>query len=328
MDHNQDASRANAAPNPHAYKCSLVIPTKDGGPLFKRVIEGLQQQTCWDGVEFIIVDSQSSDDTVAIAKAAGAKCFTIPAGEFNHGTARDLAISKTTTNRIVLLVQDAIPYDNRLIEHLIATLDEDNVAGVYARQIPQPDADVITKRNLEIHLTGRTSRDTAQIPDLGAFQALPPMKKYLLCNFDNVCSALRKDVWEKERFGRINFGEDIDWSERVLKRGYKIVYEPAAAVIHSHDRPMSYEYKRSYVCHRKLYNQFGVAVTPTLYTVVHGWIHWTLRDMLHICRTEKRWGVKLALLAKTPFLNFLRVLGQYEAVRDEKAGTEKSVRGV
>lgn len=311
-----------------SYICSLVIPTKNGGSLFKRVVARLQRQTVWKDVEFIIVDSQSDDDTVETARAAGAKCLTVAAADFNHGVTRDYAISQTTTNRVVLLVQDATPHDDHLIETLIAALDEDNVAGVYARQIPYPDADVITKRNLNLHLTGRMTRDTSEIKDIKVYTALPPHQRYMLCNFDNVCSAIRKDVWEQDRFGRINFGEDIDWAERVLKRGQRIIYEPKAAVIHSHDRPLSYEYRRTYVCHRKLYNQFQLQVAPTLSTALHAMVHWTLRDMLHLARHEPRWPTKLRLIFQSPVYNFLRVWGQYKAVRDEKAGAANTVRGV
>lgn len=311
-----------------SYYCSLVIPTKDGGPLFKRVIAGLQAQTRWKDVEFIIIDSQSSDDTVETAREAGAKVFAIPASQFNHGATRDYAISQASSNRVVLMVQDAVPNDNHTIEKLVEALDEDNVAGVYARQIPQPDADVITARNLNIHLTGRMERDVRFLKDKAAYDAMSPMDKYLFSNFDNVCSALRKDVWAQEHFGRINFGEDIDWAERVLKRGHKIVYEPAAAVIHSHDRPMSYEYKRAYVCHRKLVKQFGLRVIPTGAAALHGWHHLTKSDLKYIARTEQNFKRKFGLMLRTPFLNFLKMFGQFHAVRDEDLGAVKSVRGV
>jgi rhamnosyltransferase len=321
-------AQQSVAPTNSSIICSLVIPTKDAGPLFKRVIAGLKAQTVWNEVEFIVVDSQSSDDTVEIARAAGAKVFEIPAAEFNHGATRDFAISKAASNTVVLMVQDAVPDNPRTIEALVAALRDDNVAGAYARQIPQPDADVITARNLNLHLTGRMKRDIHAIASMTAYQAMSPMEKYVFCNFDNVCSALRKDVWESEKFGRCSFGEDIDWAERILKRGYKIVYEPAAAVVHSHDRPVAYEYKRAYVCHRKLASQFGLRVFPTYKSVLHGWYHMTKDDMRYIWRTEHNFRRKIALLLKTPFLNYLRILGQYEAVKDIDAGTAKNVRGV
>jgi len=311
-----------------AQTCSLVIPTKDAGPLFKRVIVGLQAQTIWGEVEFIVVDSGSSDDTVALARAAGARVISIPPAEFNHGATRDFAIAQATHDRIVLLVQDAVPAHRYTLENMIGTLAEDNVAGVYARQIPQAGADVITARNLNFHLTGRMRRDEHAIANRTAFDALPPMERYVFCNFDNVCSAIRKSVWEKEKFGRCNFGEDIDWSERVLKHGHKIVYEPAAAVIHSHDRPVEYEYKRTYVCHRKLISQFGLRVIPTWGVALNGWYHMTKDDLIYIWRTEHDLRRKLALMLKTPVLNYLKLRAQLQAVQDDAAGTAKAISGV
>lgn len=311
-----------------AVYCSLVIPTKDAGPLFKRVIAGLQAQTRWSEVEFIVVDSQSSDDTVAVARAAGAKVIEIPAAEFNHGATRDVAISHASSNRVVLMVQDAVPANIFTLENLVETLEDDKVAGVYARQIPQPDADVITARNLNFHLTGRMRRDEHALADRAAFDAMTPMDRYVFCNFDNVCSAIRRDVWEQERFGRCNFGEDIDWAERVLKRGFKIVYEPAAAVVHSHDRPVEYEYKRTYVCHRKLISQFGLRVIPTFKVALNGWYHMTKDDLRYIARSEHDFRRKIALLVKTPILNYHKIRAQLQAARDDAAGTAKIVTGV
>jgi len=311
-----------------SYFCSLVIPTKNGGELFKRVVAELQKQARWENVEFLIVDSGSSDDTVETARAAGATCFTIPPAEFNHGATRDFAISQTSTDRIVLTVQDAIPNDPHMIEKLVAALDDAAVAGVYGRQIPQPDADVVTARNLNSHFTARLKREVRSLRSPQAFEAMTPIERYTLCNFDNVCSALRKSIWENDKFGRINFGEDIDWAERVLKRGFKIVYEPAAAVIHSHDRPLSYEYKRTYVCHRKLYMQYELDIAPTVLRTIAGWISGTWGDLMYIARTEKRWREKISLMLKMPILNFLRAAATYLAVRDEKAGKVKVVRGV
>ncbi len=310
------------------YFCSLVIPTKNGGELWKRVVAGFQKQARWNEVEFLIVDSGSTDDTIETARAAGAKVFTIPPSEFNHGATRDFAISQASTDCIVLTVQDAIPNDPHMIEKLVAALDDKMVAGVYGRQIPQPDADVVTARNLNAHFTARLKREVRSLRSPEAFEAMTPVERYTLCNFDNVCSALRKSIWENDKFGRINFGEDIDWAERVLKRGYKIVYEPASAVIHSHDRPLSYEYKRTYVCHRKLYMQYELDLSPTILKAIEGFVFWTLGDLMYIARVEKRWREKIDLMLKMPVLNFLRAAATYLAVRDEKAGKIKKVEGV
>jgi len=308
--------------------CSVVIPTKNGGDLFRKVLNALAEQTLWDCVELIVVDSGSEDDTVAMAKQAGAKVFEIAPHEFNHGATRDYGIAQANSEYVILIVQDAIPNDANLLQTLLSSLEDAAVAGVYARQIPQPDADVLTKRNLNGWLTGRTQSETRFVPYNGWYEALSPMEKYLFCNFDNVCSAIKKSVWQQECFGKVNFGEDIDWAERVLKCGYRIVYESQAAVIHSHNRPLSYEYKRTYVCHRKLYAMFGLHLVPSIKGVWRSWLYASSADMVYIFQNEKRLVQKMQMLFKAPILNLFSVFSQYQAVQDEIQNVSNSAKGV
>ena len=310
------------------FACSLVIPTKNGGDLFKTVVAGLQRQTIWPNVEFIIVDSGSTDDTIAIAKAAGAECYTIPPSEFNHGSTRDFAIGKASSNKIVLTVQDATPLDVQMIEKLLSAFEDPEVAGAYGRQIPQPDADAITKRNLNTWLTGRTVREVRALPDPAAYDTWPPMERYLASNFDNVCSAIRKSEWEVRPFGRVDFGEDIEWAQSALIRGRRIVYEPTAAVVHSHDRPIAYEYKRTYVCHRKLNQLFGLHMVPTLGRAVQGWLHMMISDMGYTMRAKVPLATKIKLLAKLPALTAMQILGQYQGAKDHLDKSQKKISGV
>ena len=308
--------------------CSVVIPTKNGGVHFSRSLAGLQQQTIWKSVELIVVDSGSTDGTLEAARSAGARVIEIPPEEFNHGATRDYGISVASGEVVVLMVQDAEPKESTLLEVILRQFNNPEVAGVYARQIPQPDADLLTKRNLNNWLTGRAEPEARKMQSVDWYLTLSPIEKLHFCNFDNVCSAIRKSVWSQHRFGRINFGEDIDWAERVLRSGFVIVYEPAVAVIHSHDRPITYEYKRTYVCHRKLYQQFGLHLVPTVSGIFKAWAHCTGRDFMFISSQGVPLRDKVSLWTKSLLLNFVSALAQYNAAKDESAGRSKSVRGV
>jgi rhamnosyltransferase len=307
---------------------SVVIPTKNGGPLFKNVVEALKKQSIWPQAEFIVIDSGSTDETVKIARAAGARVIEISPKEFNHGATRDLGISLASCEIAVLMVQDAVANNPNMLAKILRPFDDNAVVGVYARQIPQPDADMLTKRNLNNWLTGRMDREVRKMKSIEWYDSLPSMEKYFFCNFDNVCSAIRKSVWQEQQFGKIGFGEDIDWAERVLKMGHTIVYEPAAAVVHSHDRPMSYEYKRTYVCHRKLYQQFKLHLVPSFKGIFRSWLYSTMQDAKYIGTQNSPILTKLRLGAKVPFLNFLCAMAQYRAARDEAAGIQHKVTEV
>lgn len=309
-------------------RCSIVIPTKNGGALFLRVLTEIQKQSIWDCAELIVVDSGSTDGTLEAARSVGAKVFEISPSEFNHGATRDYGISLANCELVVLMVQDAVPKDLNLLEAILRPFSDSEVVGVYVRQIPQPDADLLTKRNLNNWLTGRAESETRKMKSLDWYESLAPIEKYFFCNFDNVCSAVRKSVWQSHKFGQINFGEDIDWAERILKAGFKIVYEPAVAVIHSHDRPLSYEYKRTYICHRKLYRQFGLHLVPTMRGAARSWVFSTGQDVRYVLHEDVPVGAKLGLLAKIPVLNLLSAVAQYRAAQDEAAGKTRHVRGV
>jgi GT2 family glycosyltransferase len=126
----------------------------------------------------------------------------------------------------------------------------------------------------------------------------------------------------------VDFGEDVDWAKRVLLAGHHIIYEPDAAVIHSHDRSLAYDYKRTYVCHRKLYTLFGLHLAPSFKGLWRCWLSASTVDMQYILNNEPRLLKKLQMLLKAPILNSLTIYGQYKAVQDELNGINNSVKGI
>jgi len=165
---------------------------------------------------------------------------------------------------VVMTVQDALPADNRWLHKLVENMVGDEmVAGVYSRQIPRPDCNPFSRYALERHFTNRPERHVQEIGSLKHYETLTPVQKLETITFDDVSSCVRRSVWKEYPFKPVPFGEDLDWSERVLKAGYKIVYEPESAVIHSHNRSAFYEMKRAYLAHKLLSSMVGLRVLPT-----------------------------------------------------------------
>lgn len=315
------------AAQPHHV--SVVIPTKNGGPLFLELLDQLRRQRASFACEYVFVDSGSTDGTVEAARKFGATVHEIPATQFNHGETRNLAISSCSGDIVVLLTQDAIPADAHLLEELVAPLLTDaTIAGAYARQSPRPEADALTKRNLNAWQTGRLEPDIHGIEDRVRYEALTPIERYLFCTFDNVCSAIRRSAWKAIPFTAIAFGEDIDWSKRVLEAGWKIAYTPAAHVIHSHDRPIIYEYKRTYMCHQTLYRLFGVCTVPSMRHALRSIINATSSDIRYVLRQDLRLSQKISLIGKIPLLSVASVWGQLRGAGDERHNRARKMAGV
>jgi len=305
-----------------------VIPTKNAGELFRDVLARLRAQIYPGPIDILVIDSGSTDRTVDLAREFGAKVESIDPEDFNHGLTRNAGIEQTAGEMVVLITQDALPADDKLIQSFARAYADPLVASVYARQVPRPGADVLTVRHLNRWLTGRVARDVKQITDRAAFDSLRPYDRYVFCNFDNVCSSVRRTAWRTIPFRASDFGEDLDWSKRILEAGLKIVYEPAAAVIHSHRRPARYEYQRTYMCHRKLYELFGLATVPSRRHLARFLIQAILKDVAYVARREPDFGTKVRLMARVPALAAASVLGQYRGARDERLGVGKKQVGV
>jgi rhamnosyltransferase len=228
---------------------SVVIPTRNAGPEFRQLLERVTAQEGSYHPEIVIVDSGSSDGTPEVARHYGATVIAIPPGTFNHGLTRNLGIEHSHGEICVLLVQDAMPISDHWLEALVGHFDSDPlICGVTTRQVPRPETDIVTRWEVVQHNNCLGTRvKIRSISDWNAFERLPLQDRFFACNFDNVCSAVRRLTWRTHPFRSLPFAEDLEWAVRVLRAGNKIVYEPAAVVMHSHLRSAAYHLRRHYV---------------------------------------------------------------------------------
>jgi rhamnosyltransferase len=216
---------------------SVIIPVKDAGPEFASCLDAVRSQDLDEEVEMIAIDSGSRDDSVAVARARGVRVYEIPPEQFTHGGSRNLGADLSRGDVLVFLSQDAIPVDSHWLDHVVHPLREDvGVAGVYGRQLPNEDATPPERYFLEFLYGSAPKRQrAAHERDLSMATTL----------FSNVNAAMPKAIWERFPFvDDIVMSEDQEWSRRVLLAGYALVYEPAAAVRHSHNYTIVSAFRR------------------------------------------------------------------------------------
>ena len=295
---------------------SIVVPTLNGASTLPSLLEALSRQRVDRPFDVVAVDSGSTDGTVELLRASGVTLITIPGRTFNHGLTRNLGIEASTGELIVLIVQDAVPASDTWLTALTQPLTLDVcLAGTFARQLPRPDAGAITRHYLARWLAASPAPRTVDATS-AELDALPPLDRLDRCTFDNVCSCIKRSVWRQHPFRETPIGEDVEWAREVLLSGYRIGYVPDAAVVHSHDRPAPYEYDRTRVLHRRLYELFGVQTIPTPF---------------HLARAISSCVVTHArceLSARAIALAFAWPLGQYvgarSAVRDASLRQSRS----
>ncbi len=209
-------------------KISVIIPTLNASRYIQKQLQRLKKQSLPPD-EIIVIDSSSEDNTCALAQKEGVKPIVIPREKFSHAGTRNFAASIAKGNILVFFSQDALPYNEFLLEHLVKNLvKSDDIAATYGRHIPyrcakptEIAARLVNYPNMPL------IKDISLLPIMGA-------KTFF---FSNVCSAIKKKVLEEvEGFPEdVSIAEDTVFAAYVIKKGYKIMYVPEAMVLHSHN---------------------------------------------------------------------------------------------
>jgi rhamnosyltransferase len=217
-------------------KVSVVIPTWNGGKYLRRLFATLREQT-FRPVQVLIVDSSSDDDTRKICKDFGVDFIQIDAKNFDHGGTRNLGASKAKGEIIVFMTQDTFFKDEAGLENLINPLGNPMIAASFGRQIPTEDANPV-----EAFVRSFNYPSTAMIKGMGDLPRLG-IKTFF---FSNVCSAIKKSVFEEVgRFPeRTIMNEDMFLAAKLMVGGYRIAYQPHAVVFHSHNIFLGTQFKR------------------------------------------------------------------------------------
>lgn len=273
-------------------KASIVIPTFNAGPGFEQLLGRLAAQEAAFGYEILIVDSGSTDGTIELARRHGASVYRIPQEEFDHGEARNLGISHAEGEYVAFIVQDALPVDDRWLAAMVENLDKNGtVAGVYGRQIPRPESSPLTRALMDDWPTSGLERREQFAGGPGIYSEMSPEAQRTLATFDNVSSCVRRSVWETFPFERTDFGEDVRWGKSIVEAGYRLVYEPRSAVLHSHERGALYDLRRHYADGLLLQDLFGLAQTPNLGRLLLNVLLSSAHLFLRLSRDGKTAGV-------------------------------------
>jgi len=215
---------------------SIVIPVKDGGEDLRRCLWGIARQRVEEEFEVVVVDSASSDGSVALAESTGARVHPIAAADFNHGGTRNLGVSLARGEIVVFTSQDAYAPGDDWLERLTAPVRAGTVAGAYGRQLAHDGASAAERYFLDF-LYGPTSREQAA--------AGPHELSMDTTLFSNVNAAISTEVLRRLPFAAdIIMSEDQEWSRRVLLDGGRLAYVAEAVVRHSHPYTLRAAFKR------------------------------------------------------------------------------------
>lgn len=161
--------------------------------------------------------------------------------DFDHGKTRNEGVSYSSDDceYVILMTQDAVPYDERLVEELLKPFEDEKVGASYARQMASDKSSIAEK-----FTRGFNYPDEDKVKTLADIETLGI--KAFFCS--NVCAAYRMSVF-RNLGGFVNraiFNEDMVYANKLLKSGYNIAYTSKAKVIHTHDYTGRQQFKRNF----------------------------------------------------------------------------------
>ena len=194
--------------------------------------------------EVIVVDSGSTDGTLEITQVLAARAQErcpvrleqIPARTFHHARTRNYAASLANGEILVYLAADAFPTSENWLRALLSNFEDEQVGAVYGRHFPKKGSSFEREDALSaVYGEERVVKEPASRRRLG----------YRYYHMSTVNAAIRRDVWAATKFPEeLKVFEDLGIAKRILDRGWKIVYEPAASVYHSHQHTTLGLFKR------------------------------------------------------------------------------------
>lgn len=197
--------------------CSIVIRAYNEEQHIGRLLEGLRRQTVQD-VEILLVDSGSSDGTVARAESFGARIVRIPSAEFTFGRSLNYGVRAATWELVVIASAHVYPVYPDWLETLLRPFEDEDIALTYGKQRGPASA----------HFSEQ------QIYQQWYPEQSQPRQATAFCN--NANAAIRKNLWEKNPYDETLTGlEDLAWAKWAKEQRYAIAYVAEAEIVHVHN---------------------------------------------------------------------------------------------
>lgn len=192
---------------------SAIVRTKNKVSTIERALVSLRRQRV--PLEIIVVDSGSTDGTLAVARRYADQVLNIPPEHFTYGGALNRAASMASGSiHMALSAHCELPHE-RWVSDVLRYYRRPEVAGTNGIQFG-PDGDWLRAPHYQ------SLSDVLRDPGWG---------------FSNHASSWRSSVWQRIPFREdLEACEDKEWSWRVLAEGMTIAYSSELVVDSSHRR--------------------------------------------------------------------------------------------
>ena len=275
---------------------SIIIRTYNEEKHINKILESIQSQKINQETEIVVVDSQSTDDTVRISRNRGARIIEIKKQDFTFGRSLNIGCDAARGETLVILSGHCYPDNNLWLQELVDLTFKRGIDYGYGRQIGCENS-----RLSEKLIFGRYFPNIDKIPQIDFY-----------CN--NANSVLKKEIWEKFKFDEELTGlEDFDLAKRIQQVGYKIGYSSKAVVRHCHAEKW-YQVKNRFEREAYALNKIQPDIRINIFDCIRYITSAITMDWKHEYKFRSDWGNYFDSI----FYRSAQFLGSYSGSRKQK----------
>lgn len=205
---------------------SVVIRSRNNAEQLAVLLQDIAMQVFNGNVELILVDTESTDGTIELAKQFGATVVAIKQKTFSYPIALNKGFEAAHHTWIFTLVDHSMLAHDQVFRIATRAAQESRTAGVSGAILPNAQVGRFERIADGVLLMNRMRRPVRQVSKV--FMGFLPAN----------ASLINKEAWAKvggfnTRFGA--GGEDAELARSLLAAGYTTTFDPALAVHHSHN---------------------------------------------------------------------------------------------
>lgn len=176
------------------------------------------------GVEVIVVDNDSTDESADVARSYGARVVTLPRDEFTYTKSMNLCMEQASFDRVFLSVGHALLSNDQTLSAGALQFDTNpSLGGMYSKVLPSFNASRIEKALAMTNAMYASEPRRITKASMGVMVATGAF--------------FSREAWNE--LGRFDEryqsgGEDTALAAKMLDVGISVIEEPALAVHHSH----------------------------------------------------------------------------------------------
>jgi glycosyltransferase involved in cell wall biosynthesis len=218
--------------------CSIIIRAYNEEAHIEKLLAGITAQTVKD-VQIILVDSGSTDRTIARAKQFPVEIVNIRPDEFTFGRSLNMGIAQAKADIVVMASAHVYPVYPDWLASLIEPFADETIGLTFGKQ-----------RGCDTTQFAEHQIFHQWFPDRSVRRQATPF-----CN--NANAAIRRSLWEQHPYDEALPGlEDLAFGKWVQENGFGISYVAEAEVIHVHNESLDgifNRYRREGMAFKQIY---------------------------------------------------------------------------